>query len=987
MLDYQRIVEEIQAAIHSQGTLDWDLLRDASAEYAAACDEVNTRLERISKLLRQGLRSEAIQLADLEPPLLDSAAILDFPELPEWVQLLTINGMVPPPAIRIETASDLNAAYALEAPLMAHLKSHRLLALARAPLAVRIQTLRQIHRADAHNPIWATDLTILETARQTEIARQAEECTTSRHLPALEQLCHELAMPDWLAQPRRDFIDSIARRRDRLVVVQAREKLEAIEGELANCYGAFDVAAGRAARDAWNREAAKAGLMADDPLAQAATPALAWLAEQDRREARDREFAIAVDNLERALEEEKDRATLTRLFHAMERLEQRPPDLLLRRYHEQMRQFETAQRRRFVLITSATVLALLLVAGGISWVAIRASEHRRMLATAEQLRQLIDSSQWKQASELLAQLQVSDPRIAQATEIQSQNVRLQELEKAESERRAAFEQYLQQARSSDPERPDRLALSEAKKVAIGAAEKADVARLEAEFASLDRARQQKRDTEFQASLETILFGVEKFEATLADDPVAPVKELAQLIAEIDALGKSTGGVSTSLIAQLAPLKLRLTSLQQQRAARMDEYRALEQLTTHIGQPEAYQSALQKFVEKFPTSPLAIEFARTTAELPYWEVQERWRKLLGQKAFRSLPNVQPLEAAKLLEEANEIQLFGQQSPLAEKFDAKRKYLQGIADRLDDDGQPIVKQLDEVFKDVFITGLWYVEATGGDRYYLSKSFEQYLAKPGETIGFEHIVSFDLQTLTKRHPRSGIARHGTAPQAALASAARTHLAIVTNGDWEKGMYGLLRATLDDTETDPLLKFILVQRILETAETGSHSIAEALGPSIARVKGADVDVTANWLLPTDAAAAAARLKARALLGSLSDLSSEARKAAEILRADTSPIEVPPEWIGVLVPIGEGRWKCLGSPQVAVGELYVIDPTAEKSAGGIWQRVGTYDRAKTTWQNGTSNSMAAGRPLYLVTRGPGALSSPADQPSEVSSRRSERLQ
>jgi hypothetical protein len=117
MLDYQRIVEEIQAAVASQDTADWDLLRDTAAEYAAACDEVNERLSECQRLLKQGLRSEAIQVAEREPNLLDTVTLLDFPELEQWRQMLKSSGMVAPPALRIEVATDLNSAYAAEAPL------------------------------------------------------------------------------------------------------------------------------------------------------------------------------------------------------------------------------------------------------------------------------------------------------------------------------------------------------------------------------------------------------------------------------------------------------------------------------------------------------------------------------------------------------------------------------------------------------------------------------------------------------------------------------------------------------------------------------------------------------------------------------------------------------------------------------------------------------------------------------------------------------
>src|SRR5437870_5301367 len=114
MLDYQRIVEELQAAVASQDAADWDLLRDTAAEYAAACDEVNERLADCQRLLKQGLRSEAMQVAEREPNLLDTVALLDFPELDQWRQLLKAGGMVAPPALRMEVASDLNAAYAEE---------------------------------------------------------------------------------------------------------------------------------------------------------------------------------------------------------------------------------------------------------------------------------------------------------------------------------------------------------------------------------------------------------------------------------------------------------------------------------------------------------------------------------------------------------------------------------------------------------------------------------------------------------------------------------------------------------------------------------------------------------------------------------------------------------------------------------------------------------------------------------------------------------
>ena len=80
MLDYQRIVDDVRSSMFSNSMEGVDFLRGAAADYSVACDEINERLRRCGALLRQGLRSEAIHLAEIEPNLLDVVATLDFPE-------------------------------------------------------------------------------------------------------------------------------------------------------------------------------------------------------------------------------------------------------------------------------------------------------------------------------------------------------------------------------------------------------------------------------------------------------------------------------------------------------------------------------------------------------------------------------------------------------------------------------------------------------------------------------------------------------------------------------------------------------------------------------------------------------------------------------------------------------------------------------------------------------------------------------------------
>jgi hypothetical protein len=75
MADFHRIVEQIRTTLHSGDPGHNVRLAGLATAYAEACAEAAQRLGRCHRLLQQGLRSEAIQLAESEPKLLDSLAI------------------------------------------------------------------------------------------------------------------------------------------------------------------------------------------------------------------------------------------------------------------------------------------------------------------------------------------------------------------------------------------------------------------------------------------------------------------------------------------------------------------------------------------------------------------------------------------------------------------------------------------------------------------------------------------------------------------------------------------------------------------------------------------------------------------------------------------------------------------------------------------------------------------------------------------------
>ena len=88
---------------------------------------------------------------------------------------------------------------------------------------------------------------------------------------------------------------------------------------------------GRTLHTRWQDLAFTAALRTDDPLLEQAAPALEWLEETDRREARDSSYQDGVAALESALHRQRPREVLEHLYESLARLgEPLPPDLQTR---------------------------------------------------------------------------------------------------------------------------------------------------------------------------------------------------------------------------------------------------------------------------------------------------------------------------------------------------------------------------------------------------------------------------------------------------------------------------------------------------------------------------------------------------------------------------------------------------------------------------------------------------------------------------------
>ena len=270
MLDYQRIVDDVRSVLW-QDADNLDFLRSAAADFLVACDETNDRLAAAAALLKQGLRSEAIRLCEVEPNLLDTVATLDFPEREQWNGLVAQYGIVAPPPLMLEWASVLNEAYALEQPLADLLRRHRLAALARGPLPVRIGLLRKLAECDADNPAWQEDLTVFEASGRRSLLVRSPR-------PSRRPIC--TAYLSGRRDPRRRLVFPTSgpigaagfRGPNHVGAARDAGRTGIIEPAIARCVASFDVETGRALREQWKPRAHACGLSDSEPLFQQAMP-------------------------------------------------------------------------------------------------------------------------------------------------------------------------------------------------------------------------------------------------------------------------------------------------------------------------------------------------------------------------------------------------------------------------------------------------------------------------------------------------------------------------------------------------------------------------------------------------------------------------------------------------------------------------------------------------------------------------------------------
>ena len=608
---------------------------------------------------------------------------------------------------------------------------------------------------------------------------------------------------------------------------------------------------------------------------------------------------------------------------------------------------------------AALALVIIIALSGLA-----VSAHLRGLEVAHQadaLSKLLDAGDLSGAQELLHRLSRDEPGVAASDELQQLNTRLQKALKDEADRRVAFESALKEAKAGGADHPDFDAIRGAAELAKTKAERAAIEEFRDAIAKATQSANDKRDAEFATELSGFHARLKQLDDHPPADPQALQTAVEQFRSDLKALEDRSGSVSPGERLQAQPLWTRVAAIEAElRRGEAEETQLLE-LTKVIGDPDAYGRAITNFLRQFPNSARREDFNWALKESSLWMGVAQWNKLLAGLQRSDLFKLAPADAAELLTAVKATLESFPGFPGADAASRRIPYLEATSQRVDAEHKRIVEPLEKLFHDPLVADLWMLETPDGLRYYFKDKPQLDRVK---TVQVRYLAGFDSSDKVK--PGGVKPDEGTldrAPQVALAEKIVPLLSHLADDNWEPTFYEMIQTIEDDTQTDPILKFNLLQQTLDIGCRGSHALDIAFADHLQKLKQSTVSPFTNWLDPKDKESDGQRDLARRLLQSLPDAKDAGKVAADDIAALRKPFGTPLRWVGWLRR-GVGRqWQCtpasLGNDE---GQLFVV---VNKGPGQptTYNPVGIVKQGLPEIKARDESMLLEGRPLYMISR------------------------
>jgi hypothetical protein len=371
LADPRETVERLRTYIQSGAVSASPEVLAAANEYVGLCSDINERLNRCGEFLRDGLAGEAVAHAEARPPVLDRIAVLEFREAAEWERICNARGLPKAPRLAMDVAKRVSDAAARSQPLLDLLARHRYLALAGAPLAVRLQTIRQLHLADPQNAGWKSDLEEYEAARLPGLDHEVKAAIKAENLEAIERLEAEVAGIRWLTPLPVDLLDNLLKAATSLRHALAVTRLQALIPEVRQALASQSYDHCKFVFAKWGTVVRTARIRVPTELIQEILPLGRLIDQRDIAIEQEREFRTACDDLTFAADHNASLDQLTRLHQVISQLGREIPDDVMQVYRRAARiarEQQTDERFKQFVLSAVLVIIIAGALGGLAYV-------------------------------------------------------------------------------------------------------------------------------------------------------------------------------------------------------------------------------------------------------------------------------------------------------------------------------------------------------------------------------------------------------------------------------------------------------------------------------------------------------------------------------------------------------------------------------------------------------------------------------------------
>jgi hypothetical protein len=836
--------------------------------------------------------------------------------------------MQPIPALPDDLAAELNDAYSVSAPVERLLQRHRAAALARAPLATRVDILRRLAAADSANPAWPQDVKLFEQHRLSELKGELESAVREKNVEALAALEREASSSDWKTPVPADLKRKISDANTRLRQVSARAELDTLSYQLSDAYAEFDLNTARKLGQRFRALGQIVSLSPGVPLMDIAGPALDWISDEDQKLQRETHHLQKVRELEDALNQNVHAEQLERLQYEATLHGNSLPERLASRLDDRLEtlRINAGRRRRTIIIASVAGVLMLIGATGL---AIRHVSIRNTISRhVSQLGQLLPEAEktggvdaLNQYFELLSQ---EPAAIAKAAEIVGLRQQFENLKTSEASRVGKIDQLLNQARLDADKAtmpsdfsPLFQSVKSAEGLAKNTGERTRIMVSDTALRELLSEVQKKVDAEFSAAVAQVNEAIEALPQDSLSGYDAVVAQLTEL--------QKAPDVSEGLIDSVIALRGKVLTERSEVSLQMEMARGLQEITNSVDNLPRYVAQLQQYAEAHPGSTRATDFqSLINFEQSLWKSALAWNDMRTRLLAVDIARISPREAKTLVDDFAAFQKSPGPYAGEMKLGNRLLALQAVAQRrIGADGSS-TDHFRSVFDGKAISASFLIKAEKADKdgeiFYadaaplLEKNsliFDYFTTPSGDQTIAKKLSGNDFPDAARKKRDEWLS-----PQSKLAASILAQLQDIKEADFEATVARMVTRILEEEPyLDPILRLLLAERMLKAGSDGSVYIAARCDKVMGEIAGAGIPKLTNWVDTQDLQTKKLRVTAQAFLEKHKAGMIEAAVAAQMERdsARHEKIGPPLRWVGWMTRNAKAEWSILLKTGVAL--------------------------------------------------------------------------